>query len=358
MTKWEGWQTHMDETIKNIGGKENLINYIFNENNRPITVNKVNEILNLRNIDHKVNDIELFIVAMTHPSYIKKDWGQLKNFKQIWMGINLMKGDTIIPISSNQHNFMQLRDVSYERYEYLGDSIVRLAITLYSFIRYPKMQEGDLTKLRSKIENSESLAKLTRRLELQNYIILGKNYEIIKARHKNENIQCDVFESFIAALYLDVQKISYKDLNSSNMIFSVETGKAFQICYDFITKLIEDEIDMADLLENNNNYKDILLQTYHEKNWGDPTYCLMETITDDDKMCKKFFKMGVRNNQKEIIGWGIGPSKQKGEQLAAKMALQKLNIISNDDEDTVINPTSELIYYRKNNKVNSQKYNK
>jgi hypothetical protein len=86
--------------------------------------------------------------------------------------------------------------------------------------------------------------------------------------------------------------------------------------------------------------------------WGDPTYGIMETIVDNNKMGKKFFKMYVRDYDKNIIGCGIGPSKQKGEKIAAKKALQYLNVIPNDDDDLELNDKSEIIYFRNTNTNN------
>jgi dsRNA-specific ribonuclease len=84
-------------------------------------------------------------------------------------------------------------------------------------------------------------------------------------------------------------------------------------------------------------------------NWGDPTYGIVETIIDNNKMGKKYFKMYVRDKDKNIIGYGTGSSKQKGEKLAAKQALQHLLIIPNDNDDEELPQNSPLINF--SNKV-------
>jgi len=104
---------------------------------------------------------------------------------------------------------------------------------------------------------------------------------------------------------------------------------------------------LAHLLEIDSNYKDRLLQYYHEMGWGDPTYGIVETIIDNNKMGKKYFKMYVRDKDKNIIGYGTGSSKQKGEKLAAKQALQHLRIIPNDNDDEELPPNSPLINFSK-----------
>ena len=114
------------------------------------------------------------------------------------MGINLIGGDMLLPISKEQINsVVQLGTDSYERLELLGDSILRQIITDYLFVRYREMQEGSITKLRSQIENGSSLAEMTRRIGLQKYVLLSRNHEVIKARDKNEKVQCDILEKYI-----------------------------------------------------------------------------------------------------------------------------------------------------------------
>ena len=106
------------------------------------------------------------------------------------MGINVLGGDQLIPIQSNNISFaVPLNNVSYERLEFLGDSIIRQVISDYLFIRYPDLQEGYLTKIRSQIENGSSLAEMTRKIGLNKYVLISRNYEVVKAREKNEKIQ-------------------------------------------------------------------------------------------------------------------------------------------------------------------------
>jgi ribonuclease-3 len=341
------WDNFRNDIIREIGNPDNLIKYILNEKNRVITKDYIIKVLSNYGIEYIPNDMELFLIAMTHPSYVKKDWSDMKNFKSIFMNINVLGGDMLLPISKEQTRMaLPLGDKTYERLEFLGDSILRLVISDYLFIRYEEMQEGSLTKLRSRIENGSSLAEMTRKIGLNKYVLLSRNYEVIKARDKNEKVQCDIFEAFIGALYLDASEIAFADIGKYPDLIQRLRSSGYQICYDFVTKLIEDEIDLTKLLENDTNYKDKILQYYHEQGWGDPTYGIMETIVDSNKMGKKYFKMYVRDNDKNIIGIGIGSSKQKGEKLAAKHALQYLNIIPNDNDDEELDYNSSLINHK------------
>ena len=82
------WDNFMIKTINNVG-KNNLINYILNEKNRVITKDYIKTTMKNYGIDYQVNDIKLFQISMTHISYIQKNFTDTKNFKSIFMGINL-----------------------------------------------------------------------------------------------------------------------------------------------------------------------------------------------------------------------------------------------------------------------------
>jgi ribonuclease-3 len=239
----------------------------------------------------------------------------------------------------------------------LGDSILRQIISDYLFFRYKEMQEGDLTKLRSQIENGSSLAEMTRKIGLNRYVLVSRNHEVIKGREKNEKIQCDIFEAFIASLYLDSCGIAFDEIGKVSDLMTRNRGIGYQTCYDFVVGLIEDEIDLTKLLEIDTNYKDKLLQHYHELGWGDPTYGTMDTIVDNNKMGKKYFKMYVRDNDRNIIGCGTGSSKQKGEKIAAKRALQNLKVIPNDLDDEILNVSDNQIYHKTSQKINKKPLN-
>ena len=116
---------------------------ILNEKNIPITEEYVNGIFKRFNFDHKVQNLAMFQVAMIHSSYLEENISNPKTIK-------LLKD--IPPIDSRfKKNCMPLCTRSYERLEYLGDSVIRHAIGKYLFLRYPNEEEGFLTTNRSKI---------------------------------------------------------------------------------------------------------------------------------------------------------------------------------------------------------------
>lgn len=334
----------LDKTNNDI---EEIKKYVLNEKNTKITKKYIEDVFKNYGINYKVYDINIFHIAMTHPSYTNKDYREMKNLKSILMGINFLKGDDLKPISEEQKNMVvPLGESSYERLELVGDAILRQIISDYIFIRYEDMDEGDITKLRSQIENGSSLAEMTRRIGLHKYMLIPRNLEVNGAREKNNKFQCDIFEAFIAAIYYDSMQIKYSDVGNNLELIKKSRATSFDICFQFVSSLIEDEIDLTVLLESETNHKDELLQAYHKLGWGDPKYNLMEELINNDRMGKKYFKMYVRDFDGNIIGVGIGSSKQKGEKIAAKKALQYLNIIPNNNEDTILNSNSSEIYYK------------
>jgi ribonuclease-3 len=361
------WEQKRAEMLKKTNNNpEEMKRYVLNEKNTKITKKYIEEMFSNYGIKYEVFDINTFQTAMTHPLYIKKDYREIKNLKLILMGINFLKNEDLIPISEEQKNMaVPLGETSYEVLEFVGDSILRLIISDYLFIRYKGndtdtigMDEGDITKLRSQIENGSSLAEMSRKIGLPKYMLIPRNLEATGAREKNNKLQCDIFEAFIAAIYLDKLKIKYKDIGNRLDLVNVNRGEGFDLCYKFVKNLIEDEIDLTLLLETETNHKDELLQTFHKLGWGDPKYNLMDTIVDNEKMGKKYFKMYVRDNEGNIIGTGIGSSKQKGEKIAAKKALQFLKIIPDDNEDIILDINSNEIFFRSNNSNKKIKNNK
>jgi dsRNA-specific ribonuclease len=203
----------------------------------------------------------------------------------------------------------KLQDESYERLEILGDSVIRLILTGYLFARFKNENEGFITRLRTKMENGEVLAVLSKKIKINEYAIIARFYELQNSRHENIHILEDIMEAFMGALFLEA---------------------GYEICNDFFVNLIEHEMDISQLLYNETNHKDTLLQYHHVHKWCDPEYGMLEQFGTE----KKMFKMFVNGNDNNIAGIGIGTSKKKGEQDAALKALIKYGAIKENDDDT------------------------
>ena len=89
-----------------------------------------------------------------------------------------------------------------QRLEFLGDAVLQIILTKHLFHRYPKLQEGDLTKIRSALVNQTMLAKCARTFQLGDYLLLGKG-EIEQNGADRDSTISDAFEALLGAIYLD-----------------------------------------------------------------------------------------------------------------------------------------------------------
>jgi len=281
--------------------------FILNDKNILITSNFINSILKKYNLNHSVISLTNYIVATTHTSYCVTSYTSLKN------GCHKTKDVSLNKIS-NPNNAVSLQNDSYERLEFLGDSIIHTVLAEYIFNRFTDQQEGFMTKLRTRLENDETLAYFSQILGLDTYILLSRHMEETNCRNNNIHVLEDVFEAFIGALFLDIN-----DKNKSHYNFDV--------CRSLIIQLIETEIDIPELLSNNTNYKDILLQYAHTKKMADPLY-YAKHVTNSEK---KLYVMCVSINGK-VLGSAEAPAKKQAEQMSASIALKKLGVLKNDSD--------------------------
>lgn len=276
--------------------------YILNEHNVLITKEFINTVFKKYNINHSVVNINLYQEAMTHSSYCK-----------IPTKRHEISNTQIRRTPST--NIVSLQKSPYERLEFLGDSIIHAILAEYIFKRYDDQQEGFMTKLRTRIENGKELARFSRTMGLDKYVLISRYYEELNARVENTPILEDIFEAFIGALFLD-----HKDDNTN-----------FDKCRALVIRLTEELIDFATLLHVETNYKDRLLIYAHEKKMPDPTYNVKSVIPDG--INNKIYVM-IAQIGKDIVGIGEGKSKKKGEQEAAAAALRKFGVIDCDSDDS------------------------
>lgn len=183
---------------------------------------------------------------------------------------------------------------SYERFEFLGDSVLNLVVANYLFVRYPSEAEGFLTRMRTKLVNGKTLAKFAIALKLNKFIIMSNNVENINGRN-NPRILEDIFEALICSINLDL---------------------GFKYAEKFIISIIEKNIDFEEILLDN-NYKDILLRFCQNKMGTNPTYNTYETIGPPHN---RTFKVNCLI-ENVIYKSGTGRSKKLAEQQSAKETL-------------------------------------
>jgi ribonuclease-3 len=92
--------------------------------------------------------------------------------------------------------------VSYERLEFLGDSVVNFIVTRYLFERYPTSAEGFLTRIRTKLVSGASLSIMSEALQLPSFALMNSR-ALQQNWQNNDRIMEDLFESIVGAMYLD-----------------------------------------------------------------------------------------------------------------------------------------------------------
>jgi|SRR6185369_4451406 len=91
---------------------------------------------------------------------------------------------------------------SYETLEFLGDSILNFYVSLFIYQNFPHYSEGKMSKLKQLMVKESTLAHLSRKINLGEFLLLGTGERKNQGSSK-ESILADVFESFIASLYLE-----------------------------------------------------------------------------------------------------------------------------------------------------------
>ncbi|HET7009705.1 MAG TPA: ribonuclease III [Anaerolineales bacterium] len=89
-----------------------------------------------------------------------------------------------------------------ERLEFLGDAALDLLSAAWLYRRFPEMDEGELTRLRSVLVRTEQLAEFAGHLQLGEAILLGRGEDAMGGRQRLA-LLCDAFEAIVGALYLD-----------------------------------------------------------------------------------------------------------------------------------------------------------
>ncbi len=197
----------------------------------------------------------------------------------------------------NEHKDSELP--SNEKLEFLGDSVLSLATSIYLFRNFPELDEGTYTDIKAAVVRTESLAEAAEHLHFGGLIYLSKGEETNGGR-TNKNILADCFESFIAALFLD---------------------QGFDTAYNFILNhLFRNKLDYVVKNKLYLSPKSRLQELIQASHKSLPLYSIQ---SEEGPEHKKEFVISVSYKNREL-GIGRGNSKKEAEELAAKNALEFL----------------------------------
>jgi dsRNA-specific ribonuclease len=312
-----------DDIIKT---EEGLIFNPYNPLNVKITLSEVQSILSKYNVVPTVFNIELYQRAFVHESYTKRPILE-----------NSQKNITIVERPSD---CLPLSTKSNQRLEFLGDGILEAVTKYYLYRRFAKEDEGFMTNKKIMIVKNESIGRIALEMGLNKWLLLSKHSEEKLNRTNLKKLGC-LFEAFIGALFLDFNKLK---------VNGQESG--FTIAQQFIENVFDAHIDWVKLIQEDDNYKNLLQVKIQKEFKMTPDYLIIENNNDigykmgvylclgqkiysvkpEEAMSISSFvnlqsiKEYVQKNKSVFILMGQGQHKikTKAEQMACFMALQTM----------------------------------
>jgi len=200
-------------------------------------------------------------------------------------------------LTHRSYAFEQGTEITNERLEFLGDSVLGLIVTDMAYRAYPEMPEGALAKLRAAIVNMSALADVARELTLGEIVLLGKGEELSGGRDK-ASILADALEAVFGAVYLD---------------------RGLDVAGELIERLFRPRMEAYVRGEGDRDYKTILQELASQELRSMPEYRLEERGPDHEKeFTATVYLTG------EALGSGTGRSKKEAEQQAAREAYARI----------------------------------
>ena len=186
---------------------------------------------------------------------------------------------------------------SNERLEFLGDSVVGLAVAHHSFTHFPHLSEGKLSEIRAGVVNARVLAEVAAEIGIGECMFLGKGEDSAGGRAK-QSILADAFEAVIAAVYLE---------------------HGFAAAAEVVVRCLDDRIAAAATGPGGFDTKTRLQEVTAAQGRGRPRYQVVDAGPDH---AKHFTATVIVDD--ETMGEGEGRTKKQAEQVAAWVAWERL----------------------------------
>ena len=209
---------------------------------------------------------ELYLLAFTHPSY---------------------NAD-----AKTKHH-------DYERLEYMGDAVIGYVVADLIYKNHPTMDQGLMSKLRSNIVRSSSLADYARKLNYVEFITTGQSIQHDQISHSNKILE-DVFEASMGAIYLDL---------------------GIKVAYGVIKNIVLNDVKNVDIYE----LTDAKTRLQEEMQAAYQDRVNYELVRQDGPAHNRTFTVNVTFNG-QILATGKGKSKKAAEEDAARIALSKRSV--------------------------------
>lgn len=188
-----------------------------------------------------------------------------------------------------------------ERLEFLGDGVVNLLVADTLFQRWPKADEGALTRARAELVREASLAAIARELHLGERLTMGPG-EMKSGGHRRDSILADALEAVVAAIYIDA---------------------GFEACRSVVMPWFEASLAALPVGRPEKDAKTRLQEWLQGRQRPLPVYELVSESGDDHA---KFFLARCTTLDPPLTADGEGTSRRNAEQVAAAALLDKLDI--------------------------------
>ena len=334
---------YIDDDIRVERSPSGIETYIFdpyNTLNRSITKEDVESLLRSYGITIPIFNLELYKRAFIHKSYIRRPM--------------LENEQNSVKIANQPADCLSLSTKSNERLEFVGDGVLECFTKFYLYKRFPKAQEGFMTEKKIELVKNESIGKIAQEIGLNRWYVLSKHAESKQTRTNLKKLGC-LFEAFVGAIFLDFNRIQIHDEDGwfKNHFAS---GPGFQMAEIFIQAVFERHVDWTSLVNNDNNYKNILQVIIQKEYKVTPHYlelspyqeitgyhmgvylCLGQPIheavlnLDKSISCRDQFRkhieiheyMSVNRKIFLFLAEGKHKIKKKAEQIACELAIQLL----------------------------------
>ena len=214
-----------------------------------------------KNIFYQFNDIDLLKQALTHRSLINNN----------------------------------------ERLEFLGDSLLSCIISYELYHRFPLVDEGRLTRIRSRLVRGQTQAELAKKLNLSEFLLLDTN-ELKSGYYGRESIQSDAFEAILGAIFLDSDYLTVSTV---------------------VLKIYDDLLNDINPEDSLKNYKTQLQELLQKKGYSLPKYEVIET-KDTTAELDAVSYVSCHIKEYNLTVEKKAESIKRAEQACAKSLIEKL----------------------------------
>ena len=188
---------------------------------------------------------------------------------------------------------------SYERLEFLGDSILNFVITEFLYHHYPNVAEGELSRMRALLVNGETLASLAKELQIGNNVRLGSS-ELRSGGKERRSILADALESIVGAIYLDA---------------------GFERCRSCILQWWEGRLNSLSTLKVTKDPKSLLQEWSQANKMSLPIY---EVEKIEGQAHNQIFSVSCRIAGLPSVTKGQSTSRRHAERQAAELYLKNI----------------------------------